>query len=107
MKQRLTWRRRAAAIWDASVRRQMRSYRRHAAASSARSSEPGARAGSVGRIASCASCAFFAFVLRQIPTLGKHRSRHRPACWTCALRVNLMSSLRGMRLPLQHKPSVT
>ncbi len=70
----LTWRRRAAVIWDARVRRQMRSYRRHAAASSTRSSEPGVRAGSVGRIASCASCAFFALVLRSVNSRGQHWS---------------------------------
>ena len=71
----LTWRRRAAVIWDASVRRQMRSYRRHAAASSTRSSDPGVRAGSVGRIASCASCAFFVLVLQGVRLTGKHWSK--------------------------------
>ncbi len=50
----------ASAIWEATVRFQMRSYRRRSLPESSRLSESGVRNESpAGRMASCASCAFF------------------------------------------------
>jgi len=73
----------ASFIWDASVRRQIRSYRRRW--SPVRPVSCGVRKRSpAGRIASCASCALFTFEVYTRGLSGTYWAPNRSVTWARA-----------------------